>query len=31
VTLAPLATGDYEIELELAGGVTTSFAFSIVP
>ena len=31
VTLAPLASGDYEIELELAGGVATSFAFSVVP
>ncbi len=31
VTLAPLAAGDYEIELELAGGVATSFAFSVVP
>ena len=31
VTLAPLAAGEYEIELELAGGVATSFAFSVVP
>jgi len=31
VALAPLAAGDYEIELELTGGVTTSFGFSVVP
>ena len=31
VTLAPLAAGDYEIELELAGGVSHGFPFSVVP
>ena len=31
VTLAPLAAGDYEIELELAGGASHGFPFSIVP
>ena len=31
VMLAPLATGDYEIELELAGGPSNGFTFSIVP
>jgi len=30
-TLAPLAAGDYEIELELAGGASHGFPFSIVP
>jgi VWFA-related protein len=31
VVLAPLASGEYEVELELAGGVTASFPFSVVP
>jgi VWFA-related protein len=31
VALAPLAAGDYEIELELAGGASHGFPFSIVP
>ena len=31
VTLAPLAAGDYEIEIELTGGVKTSVVFSVVP
>jgi VWFA-related protein len=31
VTLAPLATGNYEIELELAGGASHGFLFSVVP
>lgn len=31
VALAPLASGDYEIELELTGGVSAGFQFSVVP
>ena len=31
VALAPLAPGDYEIELELAGGPSNGFPFTIVP
>ena len=31
VALAPLAAGDYEMELELTGGASHSFPFSVVP